>query len=142
MDSATDFLFGESVESLDVFLRRGLCHVSRGLATRMRLGPLMIFHHDRTSTKAARDARAYVGRFVRQEIAYRAANDKGDGANKLNQRYVFLYEPSKTTLDAGMLTDQLLNIMLAGRDTTAGLLSITFFITLSVVHRSRQQKTT
>ena len=41
--------------------------------------------------------------------------------------YIFLYELVKQTRDPIILRDQLLNILLAGRDTTAGLLSFTFF---------------
>lgn len=41
--------------------------------------------------------------------------------------YCFLYELVKTTRDPKLLQDQLLNIMIAGRDTTAGLLSFTFY---------------
>ncbi|CUM65896.1 uncharacterized protein PRCAT00003546001 [Priceomyces carsonii] len=41
--------------------------------------------------------------------------------------YVFLYELVKETRNPQVLQDQLLNIMIAGRDTTAGLLSFTMF---------------
>ena len=43
------------------------------------------------------------------------------------QGYVFLYELAKQTRDTKVLRDQLLNILVAGRDTTAGLLSFVFF---------------
>lgn len=46
---------------------------------------------------------------------------------KSNDGYIFLYELAKYTRDPTILRDQLLNILLAGRDTTAGLLSFTFF---------------
>lgn len=92
----------------------------------------MLFHRDQKFSKAVVDARAYVDRFVQNAINYRKALDSGEkvpeDARKLNeQQYVFLYELSKRTLDKTELTDQLLNILLAGRDTTASLLSITFF---------------
>lgn len=92
----------------------------------------MLFHRDRKFSKAVADARAYVDRFVQKAIDYRMALDSGEkapeDAHKLNeQHYVFLYELSKRTLDKTELTDQLLNILLAGRDTTASLLSTTFF---------------
>ena len=41
--------------------------------------------------------------------------------------YVFLYELVKQTKNPKVLQDQLLNIMVAGRDTTAGLLSFAMF---------------
>lgn len=44
------------------------------------------------------------------------------------ERYVFLSELTKSTRDRRQLRDELLNILLAGRDTTASLLSITFHV--------------
>lgn len=93
----------------------------------------MLFHRDSEFSKAVTDARSFVDRFVQKAIHYRMALDSGKDipadAQKLNeQQYVFLYELSKQTLDKKELTDQLLNILLAGRDTTASLLSITFFV--------------
>lgn len=99
-----------------------------GLAIRTRLGPLMLFHRDREFSKATHDARQYVDQFIQKAIEYRALYDSGQISKESDQRYVFLYELSKKTLDKKTLTDQLLNILLAGRDTTASLLSITFFI--------------
>ncbi len=139
LDSATEFLFGESVHSLNDGTSTSASSFAtdfntaqEGLAIRSRLGPLMLFHHDRKFSKAVVNARAYVDRFVRKAVNYRMAIDSGEkvpeDARKLNeQQYVFLYELSKRTLDKTELTDQLLNILLAGRDTTASLLSITFF---------------
>lgn len=46
---------------------------------------------------------------------------------KSEKGYTFLYELVKQTRDPKILQDQLLNIMVAGRDTTAGLLSFTFY---------------
>jgi cytochrome P450 len=42
------------------------------------------------------------------------------------ERYVFLNELAKSTNDPKQLRDELLNILLAGRDTTASLLSHTW----------------
>jgi len=44
------------------------------------------------------------------------------------ERYVFLDEMIKSTRDPHRLRDELLNILLAGRDTTASLLSNTFHV--------------
>jgi cytochrome P450 len=41
--------------------------------------------------------------------------------------YTFLYELAKQTRDPQVIQDQILNILLAGRDTTAGTLSFIFF---------------
>lgn len=73
-----------------------------------------------------RRSRAYVDQFVQKAIRLRQSPDHGESKDT-NQHYVFLHELSKQTLDATELADQLLNILLAGRDTTASLLSMVFF---------------
>ncbi|PVH72470.1 cytochrome P450 [Cadophora sp. DSE1049] len=131
LDSATEFLFGESVNSLDdgrvspTNFAEDFNVSQIGLAVRIRMGPLTPFHFDRLFWKATADARGYVNRFVEQAVEFRKATDNKVLSEKAGQ-YVFLHELSKRTLDKKELTDQLLNILLAGRDTTAGLLSITF----------------
>jgi cytochrome P450 len=63
------------------------------------------------------------------EVEYGDDDDKscvvGPGGKK---RYVFLYEMAKETSDPIELRHELLNVLLAGRDTTASLLSNTFFV--------------
>lgn len=89
----------------------------------------MIFYRDRAFSRATAEARRFVDQFVQKALDYRAAYADGkDTAKAPEQRYVFIYELCKQTADRTELTDQLLNVLLAGRDTTAGLLSITFFI--------------
>jgi len=44
------------------------------------------------------------------------------------QKYVFLHELVKATQDPIALRSELLNVLLAGRDTTAGLLSLTWWV--------------
>ncbi|KAJ5594074.1 n-alkane-inducible cytochrome P450 [Penicillium hispanicum] len=139
LDSATEFLFGESVHSLgddSSPLRSSFAtdfnDAQEGLVTRFRMGPFRRFHRDKKFSRAVVNTRAYVDLFVQKAIEHRIALDRGEKvsseAQKLDeQQYVFLYELSKRTLDRTELTDQLLNILLAGRDTTASLLSITFF---------------
>ncbi|KAH8691445.1 cytochrome protein [Talaromyces proteolyticus] len=134
IDSATEFLFGESIDSLSVGSQQSAFandfNTSQdGLAIRVQMGPLMVFHKNSAFSKATIDARRFVDQFVQKAIDYRnACGDKKNASNSLDQQYVFLYELSKETVNKTVLTDQLLNILLAGRDTTASLLSITFFI--------------
>lgn len=134
MDSATEFLLGESIDCLSAgenqpSFAKDFNTSQDGLAIRSRLGPLMIFHQDRKFSKSTAEARRFVDRFVQKALDYRSAYIDGEDTAKVpEQQYVFLYELSKQTADKTYLTDQVLNILLAGRDTTAGLLSITFFI--------------
>ncbi|KAJ5199939.1 cytochrome P450 [Penicillium cf. griseofulvum] len=134
MDSATEFLLGESIDSLSAGdkqppFAKDFNTSQDGLAIRSRLGPLMIFYRDRAFSKATVEARRFVDQFVQKALDYRATYADGkDTAKAQGQQYVFIYELSKQTADRTVLTDQILNILLAGRDTTAGILSITFFI--------------
>jgi cytochrome P450 len=99
---------------------------------RFRLGFFGRFYRRKEYEKAIRDTRAYVERFVQKTIDYRVAANSGrevdqDIKRLTESRYVFSYELSKQTLDKTNITDQILSIMFAGRDTTANLLTIVFF---------------
>jgi cytochrome P450 len=82
--------------------------------------------------KATKTTRDYAERLVQKAIDYRIAVNNGQEISKemqqlMDKQYVFSYELTKETLDKKQLTDQLLSILLAGRDTTANTLSIAFF---------------
>lgn len=138
LDSATEFLFGESVQSLQgtaasaSSFSKDFYTAQEGLAFRFRMGPLRLFYGGKEFSRSVANIRNYVGRFVQKAIDIRTALDSDAASAEVRrldeQQYVFLYKLSKETLDKTELTDQLLSILLAGRDTTAGLLSITFFI--------------
>jgi cytochrome P450 len=140
LDTASEFLFGESVHSLReetsaeaASFAKNFNVAQEGTAIRFRLGPLMKFYRNKEYTKATIEVRDFVGRFVQKAIDYRIAVNKGEKVDpeikKLtDNQYIFAYELSKQTLDKKEITDQLLSILLAGRDTTANLLGTTFFM--------------
>jgi Cytochrome P450 len=102
-------------------------------AIRFRLGSLGMFYRRKEYAKSIKVTRAYVERFVRDTIDYRVAVNSGQDVDPdikrlTESRYVFSYELSKQTLDKANITDQLFSIMFAGRDTTANLLGIVFFL--------------
>ena len=65
----------------------------------------------------------FIDRFVEKGLACANSNDIEKG----NGRYVFLHELAKQTKDKIQIRSELLNILLAGRDTTASLLSDVWF---------------
>ena len=65
----------------------------------------------------------FVDGFVNKGLAYHRLADAEKGEN----RYVFLHELVKQTQDKVQIRSELLNILLAGRDTTASLLSNVWF---------------
>lgn len=140
LDSATEFLFGESVESLcDESINKsptGQCdatlklefayhfnYAQLTLASRAVLQELYFLYNPsqfKTSCKKVHDLTDF---FVNQ--ALNTSTEELD--KKLLGGYIFLYELVKQTRDPKVLRDQALNILLAGRDTTAGVLSFALF---------------
>ena len=135
LDSATEFLFGESVESLtspegseqEIF-GRSFDYAQGRLGNRSRLGKLVLLFRDREFDEACKRVHRFVDNIVLRALersqpkdAEKSIDGKGD-----KQRYVFLHELINSTRDPKQLRDELLNILLAGRDTTASLLSHTF----------------
>lgn len=130
LDTTTYLLFGRSIRSLadedgeaqafgDAF------RVSQDyLAHRGRLGPL----HWMLNTKKFRDANATVHRWIDGEIkeALGVYNSKEkDATARKSTDYGFLGSLMDESQDPKVLRDALLNVLLAGRDTTACLLTWT-----------------
>ncbi|KAL1621717.1 hypothetical protein SLS56_009059 [Neofusicoccum ribis] len=141
IDSATEFLFGKSVNSLR--LTQGEAAESRfaeaftvaqaeGLDL-IRLGPLarLVGAKAKVSDgeRAVDVVHSYVDQFVDEAVRYREELELQGGAEKKeDEKYVFLHELAKQTKDKRRLRDELLNVLLAGRDTTASLLGNLFFV--------------
>lgn len=137
LDTATEFLFGESAHSLsstadseeDRFQRAYDLAQSR-LANRGRLGKLIHLCRDPEFDEACKIVHKFVDKIIfksLEKLHPRDAEKSIDGKRQ-PERYVFLTEMLKSTTDPKQLRDELLNILLAGRDTTASLLSNTFHV--------------
>jgi len=81
----------------------------------------------------------FVDRFVDEAVRYREQLEKKERGGVLDDdekkigdgeehKYVFLHELARATTDKRRLRDELLNVLLAGRDTTASLLSNMWFM--------------
>lgn len=151
MDSATEFLFGHSVESqLAQDPNKGKAGTfdekakddggdrdwtsfgrafDRANAVVALQGALMDFYFLYSPKSFSEDCKE-VHRFA-DYFVQRALNEdtspslEGDAESRA---YVFLHELAQTTKDPYTLRSQLLNILIAGRDTTAGLLGWTFYL--------------
>lgn len=148
MDSATEFLFGQSACSQILALPEALRDkismpkdiygdlssvaeafndATHGLGIRARLGPLLFLYN----TKSFQDSCHTVHKFADHYVNLALENDtaqKVSSESLTTTKYVFLHELVKVTRDPIELRSQLLNILLAGRDTTAGLLGWTFWL--------------
>jgi cytochrome P450 len=91
----------------------------------IRLGALSKLRYSPKAARAQKRAFSFVDRFVDEALAMRNAS-KGSKSEETSQ-YIFLNELAKETGDRTELRDQILNVLLAGRDTTASLLSNTFW---------------
>lgn len=132
LDTATEFLFGESVESL---LTEKGCEPARGtfaeafntaqwwISLKLKSGPLHWALGNKETDRSCGISRAFVGRYVDKALRMDLKRKKEEGKAK----YVFLEALAEEYKDRTVLTDQILNILLAGRDTTAGLLSFTMW---------------
>lgn len=132
LDSATHLLFGRSVHSLlaapDSAEMRfmsafDLAQARAQLRPRSRL--VRKYWRDAEFDEACRVVHAFVDRLVAELLAEDKTEDPAGGTPS---RYVFLRELARETRDPRRLRDECLNVLLAGRDTTASLLSNTFFV--------------
>lgn len=145
LDSSTDFLFGESVESLvSSHNQTGISEKStngkQGFADAFNFSQEILAERGRAgdfywlvTSKKFREANRVVHQFVDYYVdkALRSTStDRGDVKDpekNQNRRYIFLEAVAMQTRDRKALRDQMLNILLAGRDTTSSLLSSVFY---------------
>lgn len=145
LDSATEFLFGRSVNSQISSSKENQGLTSReptqdGLpdgysfgqafdranavvAYRSRLMSLYFLYNPAQFRKDCAEIHQFAQYYVNLALA---GEDKS--ALEDQKDYVFLRELAKETKDPEELRTQLLNILMAGRDTTAGLLGWTFYL--------------
>lgn len=139
LDSATEFLFGHSVQSLkqrlsgvvpdDSDFASAFNYAQHAIARNTRLGFLGRVIPDHKATRSNRICHNLVEQFIDKALKYRegyakkSSNDEGR-----HTRYLFLQGLAEKTGDRDRIRDELMNILLAGRDTTASLLSNLIFM--------------
>lgn len=140
LDSATEFLFGESVRSQLVGPMSKKSSSQDAELDWSSFGKSF----DRANTVITYQSRLldfyflYCPRYFREDCAATqrfadhyvnlALKGELDSSTEKSGHYVFLRELVKETRDPNELRSQLLNVLLAGRDTTAGLLGWTFYL--------------
>ncbi|APA15520.1 hypothetical protein sscle_15g102900 [Sclerotinia sclerotiorum 1980 UF-70] len=135
LDTATEFLFGKSVHSLTSI--EGSEQQKFGAAfdlgqikleVRFTMGKLSNWMCDSEFDEACKTVHSFVDKIVYEALSKIDAKEEKAVEGHGPGRYVFLTEMVKASRDPKQLRDELLNILLAGRDTTASLLSNTFHI--------------
>ncbi|KAL8658600.1 MAG: hypothetical protein Q9226_000890 [Calogaya cf. arnoldii] len=136
IDSATEFLLGESTNCLatgastqaidfaDAFDRAQLAGVNatRGLPIVAKLFSTSSIGKD---IKYTHD---FVDHYVKLGLEWHKRQNAEKSISRSGERYIFLYELVKGTQDPIRIRSEVLNVLLAGRDTTAGLLTNIWFI--------------
>ena len=142
MDTATEFLLGSSTHTLAPtksgerearFVEDYLvCCIEA--VRQIQMGPLRGMSVNLKAAGAKERAWAYIDRFVDEALDMRRSGkldflvEEGMEADVTGVKYSFIREIARDTDDRAMLRDQILNVLLASRDTTAGLLSNLFFM--------------
>lgn len=128
LDAATDFLFASSVGSLqngEVEFATAFAEVQRVQATIARTGPLQGLVPKKSFHKALGVLNKFVDRYI--DEALRLPKDELEKKTKSDEGYTFLHAIATYTRDRQVLRDQLVAVLLAGRDTTAVTLSWLFY---------------
>ncbi|RAL68638.1 hypothetical protein DID88_007350 [Monilinia fructigena] len=134
---ATEFLFGESTETLNEAkvdspghrYSEAYDYLSGQVGNEIRLGKLIPLWPNKKYRKALKYVHSYVRTYVDKALALQASSPPTqDPKDKTSERYIFLEELAKTGYGAQKIQAELLNILLAGRDTTASLLTILFMV--------------
>ena len=135
LDSATEFLFGKSTGVLEggIANEKGakfgeaFTYATQRIGLRNRLGKLAEIIPDKKFKDSVALIHEYVQNYVQKAVELHkntlTSEKSGEGRSS---RYVFLEELAKTGYSEKKIQDELLNILLAGRDTTASLLSYLF----------------
>lgn len=139
MDSATEFLLGESVdtqlEDLDAYdftsrqqkavdkaaFSRAWANASFHMMQRVQLGSFYWLHNPKEYNEDNKVLHEYVMRYIDDALERQSKEMKSDEASK--DKYVFLEALAQETSDRDVLLAVTLNILLAGRETTAMLVS-------------------
>ncbi|KAK2823843.1 hypothetical protein FQN49_007565, partial [Arthroderma sp. PD_2] len=126
LDAATDYLLGKSVDSLDdpkTVFAESFQYVLHRQSVLFRAGPLRKFLSEREFKIHIQRMDDFLQQFIDQVLAL--TPEELD--SRLSKQDTFLHALARFTRDPVVLRDQLVAILLAGRDTTAATLAFAMF---------------
>ncbi|KKY31212.1 putative cytochrome p450 52a12 [Diaporthe ampelina] len=144
LDSATEFLLGESADSQlqnipgyskklnsaeDIHNIDFAFHFDRGqagLATRVHFGPFYWIYSSAPFRESVRQCNMFMDHYVKRALSKDGRQKSVEHKGK--PKYVFLDALAEQTKDPIELRSQLMHILLAGRDTTASMLGWLFLL--------------
>lgn len=129
LDIATALLFGRSVYALrdgidqdkeNKIFSESFNIAQEGIAKRFRIAPWQFLYNPPAFRKACHNVHRFVNNYIDNL-------NLGNAKTETEKRYGFIKQVAKECRDTNELRDQLLNVLLAGRDTTACCLSWTLY---------------
>ncbi|KAH8170137.1 cytochrome p450 domain-containing protein [Sarocladium implicatum] len=128
LSTTTELLFGEPHSSLPQkdrdTLRDDFDYAAMFSAIRLRLADLAWVYTSRRFRDSCKGVRDWATFFADKALAYLEEH----GEEAAMEKYGFIVEQWQETHDRDVVRDQLLHVLVAGRDTTACLLSWTIFL--------------
>lgn len=128
LDSATDFLLGHDIKSLSTPLQpfaEAFAEAQRMQNIFARAGPLARLVPRASFNAAMHTINAFIDQYI--DLALRLSPSELESKTKSSTGYTFLHALASFTRDRRVLHDQLIAVLLAGRDTTASTLSWTLY---------------
>lgn len=128
LDAATDFLLGKSVESLqngEAEFATAFAEVQHVQAVIARAGMARHFVPKKSFYASLKVLNQFVDTYIDRALAL--PKDELEKKSKSDEGYTFLHAIATYTRDRAVLRDQLMAVLLAGRDTTATSLSWLFY---------------
>lgn len=128
LDAATDFLLGTSVDSLrneQTEFAQAFAEVQRVQSLIARAGPLQGWVPRTSFQNGLKVLNRFVGTYI--DRALQLPPEELEKVTKSDEGYTFLHALASYTRDREVLRDQLIAVLLAGRDTTAVTLSWLFY---------------
>ncbi|KAL8827418.1 MAG: hypothetical protein Q9170_007023, partial [Blastenia crenularia] len=127
LDIATDFLLGRSVDSLtnaDSSFAQAFNEVLRVQRLKTITGPLGWLIPRQNFRRGLKAMDSYIEPLIQDTLRFSCKGSIADGIGVAHQ--TFLQSLATVTKDRKVIRDQIINILLAGRDATAGILSFLF----------------
>ncbi|KAK0846669.1 hypothetical protein LTR03_006750 [Friedmanniomyces endolithicus] len=128
LDAATDFLLGKSVDSLEngqTEFAQAFADVQNVQSLIARLGPIRALVPKGKFRAGLKVINRFVGNYI--DRALQLSPEELEKITKSDEGYTFLHALASYTRDRDVLRDQLVAVLLAGRDTTAVTLSWLFY---------------
>ncbi|KAF6231018.1 hypothetical protein HO173_010718 [Letharia columbiana] len=124
LNTTIAMILGQSVESFnheigDLF-SKAFNKASLVTATRVRLGDLYFLYAPKGFFAACKTVKDYTDQFVRDALR----QDRGNA--EISDKYTFINDLQNEHQDVRLVRDQVINVLIAGRDTTAATMSYVF----------------